>query len=360
MTKTEEDLGKYIEDITSDNISTRERAIGKLGETRDRRFTLPLIWSLINDDADLTRGFAALELGYMGDRKAVPFLVEALQRKDEYYGTRRNIVEALGMLKDKAARPHVRDFRDEEYGVDREVAQKALRQIAIGEIEDKTKRAVVTLGLFGTMFLGANRAFADNPADLTSLSRQYPIYYYKLCYDTHRNKWAALSIPLGKEKKTNFLAFAWTDAKNNNQMLYGNLATQLGKFNFGAEVTQTWDNKEVFDPQFATTIEFNNGKVGLSSVVNLNDLRETKIGANANFRDFTAYLTTPLKDLETIFGLTYNGKIRLDLAYNPETKKYFARLNKGIKTSHGTVLPELRVEFSKDKQFYGVGLGFFH
>jgi len=364
----EEQINQYIEDLNSDSCITSARAIGKLGDLGKeghKEVTLPLVWTLKNDPSEINRSFSALELGLIGDRRATPYLIEAL---NDEYEVRRDAVEALGEIGDKRAKLKLKQFENKtrrpnrhyDKSFENELAKKALRKIAVREVEDNVKKTGLSILLTSGIFLGANKAIADNPADLTTDYRQYPVHFYKVCFDGDKSKYAGLSIPFGEKKNTSAFGIIWADAENNNKMFLGNAAHKKGNFNFGLQTTKVWYNGGEIPAEFASTIDFDGKQGGLATLINFNDLKKSKLGTRVNYKDFIGYLTTPLKKLEPMFGLTYNGKIRLDLAYEPDSKTHFARITKSIKTDVGTVLPELRFKFNQDKQYCGMALGFYY
>jgi HEAT repeat protein len=81
------------------------RAIGceVLGKMRERK-ALKQIMMLLKDPSKYVREKAAISLGQIGDKKAVPVLVEALE-KDDAEEVRVTIAGVLGHLRDKVAVP---------------------------------------------------------------------------------------------------------------------------------------------------------------------------------------------------------------------------------------------------------------
>ncbi len=352
----EENTSEYTKNINNDNFIAREKAIAGLGEIGSREVALPLIWALKNDEYESHRALAAFELGKIKDKRAVPYLVEALY--DDFYEVKRNSAEALGMLGGRKVKTELKDFIRRNVGYQTQVARKSLQKIAMREIRDQTKEKAVLLGLIGGMFLGSNKVFSSNSADLTGDSRQVPIQYYKVCFDVNKDKWIIGSVPFGKQKDNSAYILGWTDAQNDIKLLQGNIATKKGNLNLGLQATKMWLDEGSIPSDFTVSIDLDEKYGGLGSLINLKDLEKTKIGARANLKDITAYFTTTLRELEPMFGISYNGKVTLDLTYQPEGETYFARVSKGINTNFGTVIPELRAKYNGDGQSYGIGIGF--
>ncbi len=352
----EKKISEYTKNIDSDSFIARERAIVRLGEIGNKDATLPLVWALKNDEYESNRKLAAIELGNIRDKRSIPYLIEALD--DEFYEVRRDAAEALGVFGEGKIKPALKELINKRVGYETQVARKSLRKIAMREIKDKTKENAIFLGLIGGMFLGSNKVFAGNSADLTSDSRQVPVQYYKVCFDVNKDKWIVGSVPLGKQKDNSAYILGWTDSQNDIKLLQGNIATKKGNLNLGLQATKMWINEESIPSDFTLSVDLGMKDGGLASLINLRNLEKTKIGARANLKDITAYFTTALRELEPMFGVSYNGKVTLDLTYQPEGETYFARVSKGINTNFGTVIPELRAKYNDDGQFYGIGIGF--
>jgi hypothetical protein len=306
----------------------------------------------------MLRSMSALELGLIGDIRAVPYLCEALD--DKFYEVKRDAAEALGRIRDKKAKPSLKRFMNDESGYCKEIAQKSLRKIMVKEVGDSIKKTGPVFLLASSIFMGANKAFADNPADLAAFYRQFPVHYYKVCFDADKSKFAGIVLPLGEKKKTSILGLAWVDAKNDNKMFFGSLATKKGNLSFGLQAKKICYDGGEMPVEFTSSIEFNSKAGGLVALLNFNDLWKSELGGSIKYKNFIGYLRTSIKDLEPMFGVTYNGKINLDLAYKPQTQKYFARVIKKIKIGSGTLLPELRFEFGEKEPACGIGLGFYH
>jgi len=359
-TNMQEEINNCITKVNNNDFGSDYSLIrlGDIGKKGNKEVVLSLIWVLKNKKNEMLRSMSALELGLIGDIRAVPYLCEALD--DKFYEVKRDAAEALGRIKDKKAKFTLKKFVNNETGYCKKVGQQSLRKITMGEVGDSIKKTVPLFLLTGSMLIGANKTFAENPADLAAFSRQYQVHYYKVCFDADKSKFAGISLPFGERKETNLLGMVWADAKNDNKMFFGNLATKKGNLNFGLQAKKFWYDGGEMPVEFTSSIEFNNKYGGLVALLNLNNLSKTQLGANVKYKDFIGYLKTSIKDLEPMFGISYNGKINLDLAYQPENEKYFARISKKIKIGSGTLLPELRFEFGEKEPSCGIGLGFYY
>ena len=80
------------------------------------------------------RAAAALGLGEIGDRAAVPFLVDAL--KDEQWLVRRDVATALGRIGDPRAVPALENALQDEETLVRSAAAEALQKIRQGGVRE--------------------------------------------------------------------------------------------------------------------------------------------------------------------------------------------------------------------------------
>jgi len=359
-TNMQEEINNCITKVNNNDFGSDHSLIrlGDIGKKGNKEVVLPLIWVLKNNKNEMLRSMSALELGLIGDIRAAPYLCEALD--DKFYEVKRDAAEALGRIKDKRAKSPLKKFVNNETGYCKKVGQQSLRKITMGEVEDSIKKTVPLFLLTGSMLIGANKTFADNPADLAAFYRQYPVHYYKVCFDADKSKFAGIILPFGEKKNTSILGLAWADARNNNKMFFGNFATKKKNLSFALQAKKIWYEGGEMPLEFTSSIEFNSKYGGLVAVLNFDDLWKTEVGGNVKYKNFIGYLRTSLKDLEPMFGVSYGGKINLDLAYQPENKKYFARISKKIKIGSGTLLPELRFEFGEKEPACGIGLGFYY
>lgn len=93
-----------------ENVRVRRRAIEALGKIGDTS-AVPAITAALKSEDNLERRDAARALGALGDTSAVPGLIEAL--KDEEGFVRRDAALALGLLGDRSAVPALQDLTGE-------------------------------------------------------------------------------------------------------------------------------------------------------------------------------------------------------------------------------------------------------
>ena len=88
--------------LNDDDDALRSEAAGTLGELGDKR-AVPALINALNDDDEWIRASAVDALGELGDKSAVPALINALN--DERRWVRTRVTSALGKLGDKSAVP---------------------------------------------------------------------------------------------------------------------------------------------------------------------------------------------------------------------------------------------------------------
>lgn len=226
----------------------------------------------------------------------------------------------------------------------------------IREIRNVSATIVLSLGLIARIFLGQDTMAANNPADLTNGYRQIPLMVFKGSYDVDKTKWGFASFPLGIEKDNSAYIFGKTDEENNTQLLRTGIVTERGDLDLGFQIKNTWSDEANSQPEFTAIIDFDLDYGGLGGLVDINNLGQTQVGGRLNIRDFKAYIRTELEASEPRFGLSYDGKITVDFAYEPGTETYFVRTSKGIRTKVGTIVPELRFKADRNGQFIGFGI----
>jgi HEAT repeat protein len=119
-------------------FSEREDAIKILGKIKDSRAVAPISDALLNSDWMSIRTEAAIALGNMGHREAVPALIEGLQDFDA--PVRANVAESLGKLRDpRAVEPLINSLKSESGWNKRHMAN------ALVKIGDAAMKPLVTL-----------------------------------------------------------------------------------------------------------------------------------------------------------------------------------------------------------------------
>jgi HEAT repeat protein len=109
------------------NMHYRRAALMVLGDVNDERVLIPVLSILQNDKENKVRSRAAYTLGKVGNKDAVPSLIEALSDKD--VTIRYKAATSLGELKDeRAVNPLIYALFDENINV-REYAAEALGEL---------------------------------------------------------------------------------------------------------------------------------------------------------------------------------------------------------------------------------------
>lgn len=119
-------IDEYLRDLKSDHLAVRVRAAASLGRMGDKAAVPALVEALKDGEADVRRE-AAKALGLIKDARAAAPLVDALRDRD--MNVRLYAAYALGEIRDpKAAKPLLQALRDAEWCV-RNQAAWALREI---------------------------------------------------------------------------------------------------------------------------------------------------------------------------------------------------------------------------------------
>lgn len=100
-------LAKNLESPNVD-INTRRTIISVLGNFQDEHATDILARCLVNDQDQVIRRKSAAILGDIGDKRAIEFLIDALN--DSNITVRINVIKALGLLGDSRAEKHLEVF----------------------------------------------------------------------------------------------------------------------------------------------------------------------------------------------------------------------------------------------------------
>ena len=126
-----------VDDLNASSATVRTRAAVRLGELGDRRAVPALLASLRDSDENVRRE-AAKALGAIKDPKAVAVLIEAIQDKEP--GVRAYAAYALGEIKDTKAVDALFDaLRDPAWSV-REQAAWALREMGDSRTAERVVR----------------------------------------------------------------------------------------------------------------------------------------------------------------------------------------------------------------------------
>lgn len=212
------------------------------------------------------------------------------------------------------------------------------------------KRIICLVVLFGV----GKSAFALNTADLTGTYRYTPRELYKIVYDGGP-RWLFAMTPL-KEDLALYLC-CWQDEEGTVRKGDLRLIRRFSpNFDAGLVTRGKW-SKERFTPRQDLTFDFHTERVGLGIIFPFQSEYDIKIGPRVYFGDLSAYLTLSEKK-DHLVGLSYAKEgMKFELACGKEDVWYF-KASKGFKTSFGKVVPELRMKFTPNKNFFGVGIAF--
>ncbi len=122
-----DEVERLIEQLKSGDVEARESAAVQLGDIKDKR-AVPALIGALKDEDGYVRSEATYALGEIGDASAVPALIEAL--KDENECLREDAAWALGKIGKSAVPALIEALKDK----DRVVRKNAAR--ALGEIGD--------------------------------------------------------------------------------------------------------------------------------------------------------------------------------------------------------------------------------
>lgn len=223
---------------------------------------------------------------------------------------------------------------------------------------NKIKKALMVAGATAVIgleaILGAN-ARASNAADLTADYRQVPVQFYKVCFDTNESKWGVASIPFDKNSAYVFGSF---NKDNSEKYFEGNIATKRGPVDLGLRISNNFTEESNNNIGVNADIDVSNKHGGIAALVNFREIEESKAGIRVNVDELSGYFMSKLNELEPVFGISYNGKLTLDISYDPNSDEHIVRASKGINTGFGTLISEIRGKYNDDGNFYGAGLSF--
>ena len=114
--------------MESKDTSERMQALHDLAQTKDPRALAPILAGL-KDERMPVRWSAVEALGDLGNREAVPRLLELLHKEEAYRWNRRLAVSALGNLRDPRAVPPLLELLKDEDEFLRKITLFALKKI---------------------------------------------------------------------------------------------------------------------------------------------------------------------------------------------------------------------------------------
>ena len=135
-------------------------------------------------------------------------------------------------------------------------------------------------------------------------------------------------------------------------------------FDAGIVFEGDWKN-ESFTPKAELMLDFHTGMLGIGALIPFQSEDNLKVGPRFYFDDLSAYFLFS-EDNKHRFGLSYQmdgteiscfEKVKLECAYERDDI-WHLKTSRSFKTKFGFFIPELRLKFTPDEDFYGVGLGF--
>ena len=120
------------EDLTSDDVKIRKRAVRRLMEMKDPS-TLDLLIGALKDSDHNVRRYAAKTLGEVGDARAVEPLDQALQNRE--WSGRGSALEALRKIGNARAEKYIEKYLDDESDYIQKAAREALNLLSFKGVE---------------------------------------------------------------------------------------------------------------------------------------------------------------------------------------------------------------------------------
>jgi len=222
---------------------------------------------------------------------------------------------------------------------------------------NKPLRAITGLVSLASAFYLPSKLFASNPADLTADNRQFPVPAAKVIYDSGNNKGALFNVPFGKKNDRSAYAFGWLGG-DGTKILQGNVSIDKGPLDLGLQATKVWIDGADIPVDYTMSLDLSNDNGGLAGIFNFKNPEKSKAGLRLNTGKLTSYLTSSLKELEPVLGISYTaGDIPVHVSYNPSTKTYQVRTQKAFKSKFGEMwIPEVRLKNQDGKIEVGFGL----
>lgn len=204
--------------------------------------------------------------------------------------------------------------------------------------------------------------FAVNPADPTNTYRYSDKEFYKFVYDGGPT-WMFVQLPVKDNLSLYFQG--WQNEERDIRRGDVRIIKRLSlNFDAGLIFKVDWKN-ESFTPKAELMLDFHTCMFGIGTLIPLQSERDLKIGPRFYFDDLDTYLLFS-EDNRHRFGLSYQmdgiGMVcfkgmKLEGAYERDDIWYL-NMSRSFKTKFGFFIPELRLKFTPDENFYGVGLGF--
>jgi len=204
------------------------------------------------------------------------------------------------------------------------------------------------------VLLFASSLFALNPADLTGTYRYSDKEFYKFVYDGGP-EWVFAMLPIREDLSLYFQGWQnkEKDVREGDVRIIKRLSSN---FDAGLAFKGNWKN-ESFTPEAKLMLDFHAGIFGIGALIPFQSEESLKVGPRFYFDDLSAYILLS-EDNRHRFGLSYQlEKMKLECTYEKDDIWYL-KTSKNFKTKFGFFIPELRLKFTPDEDFYGLGLGF--
>lgn len=205
--------------------------------------------------------------------------------------------------------------------------------------------------LVALVLTASSTAIAGNPADVTDVYRFCGVEFFKGVYDGGP-RWVYANIPVNQKVAVSI--FSWQNKDNTDRLMQLKL---VKNFSSWLDVTLNTDigNDGLTGQDIGIDLRFGYG-FGLGSTIPLR-VEGIKVGPRVQAKNFAGYLTV-MKNVKPAYGLSYVGKVRVDVSYETASKIWIWRTSKGFNTFFGTLIPETRMKFTPQENFYGFGVGF--
>ncbi|KPJ55270.1 hypothetical protein AMJ47_00090 [Parcubacteria bacterium DG_72] len=195
--------------------------------------------------------------------------------------------------------------------------------------------------------------FAVNPADLTGTYRYSDKEYYKFVYDGGPT-WIFATLPVRENLSLYFRGWQ-NEEKDIRKGDVRIIKRLLSNFDAGLVFKGDWKNGS-FTPKAELMLDFHAGMLGIGALIPFQPEYDLKVGPRIYLDNLSCYLLFS-EDNRHCFGLSYQKGIKLETAYERDDIWYF-KASRSFKTKFGFFIPELRLKFTPQESFYGVGLGF--
>lgn len=183
-----------------------------------------------------------------------------------------------------------------------------------------------------------------------------PAEYYKFVYDGGP-QWIFGGWPLRND--VSFAVYGWRNEEDTVREAELTIAKKFFDFlDCGLIIKGEWSGKE-FTPEQSFMFDLHNEILGLGIILPFQSDEKIKVGPRLRLGSLTTYLTLT-QEKDYLVGASYdmNG-LKIELAYRcfEQQDIWYFRTSKGFKTNFGKIIPELRLKFTPEEEFVGVGIG---